>query len=66
MMGRLDHDQEELFYSFRLDEAVPDDHPVRCQKRTHAPQQMRSAECRVANRGEHPWRVLVVASKLRA
>src|ERR1044071_347560 len=29
MMGRLDHDQEELFYSFRLDEAVPDDHPVR-------------------------------------
>jgi hypothetical protein len=28
MMGRLDHDQEELFYSFRLDEAVPDDHPV--------------------------------------
>ena len=22
MMGRLDHDQEELFYSFRLDEAV--------------------------------------------
>ena len=28
-MGRLDHDQEELFYSFRLDEAVPDDHPVR-------------------------------------
>src|ERR1700757_4343660 len=29
MMGRLDHDQEELFYSFRIDEAVPDDHPVR-------------------------------------
>src|SRR6201987_57350 len=29
MMGRLDHDQEELFYSFRLDEAVPDDPPVR-------------------------------------
>jgi hypothetical protein len=29
MMGRLDHDQEELFYSFRLDGAVPDDHPVR-------------------------------------
>jgi transposase len=29
MMGRLDHDQEELFYSFRLDEAVPEDHPVR-------------------------------------
>ena len=28
-MGRLDHDQEELFYSFRLDEAVPDEHPVR-------------------------------------
>jgi hypothetical protein len=24
MMGRLDHDQEQLFYSFRLDEAVPD------------------------------------------
>jgi transposase len=29
MMGRLNHDQEEFFYSFRLDDAVPDDHPVR-------------------------------------
>jgi transposase len=29
MMGRLNHDQEEFFYSFRLDEAVPQDHPVR-------------------------------------
>src|SRR5438034_6885948 len=29
MMGRLTHDQEQFFYSFRLDEAVPDDHPVR-------------------------------------
>jgi transposase len=29
MMGRLNHDQEQLFYSFRLDEAVPADHPVR-------------------------------------
>src|SRR5262245_59762995 len=29
MMGRLSHDQEEFFYSFRLDEAVSDDHPVR-------------------------------------
>ena len=28
-MGRLSHDQGEFFYSFRLDEAVPDDHPVR-------------------------------------
>ena len=28
MMGRLSHDQGEFFYSFRLDEAVPDDHPV--------------------------------------
>src|SRR5437879_1093524 len=28
MMGRLIHDQEQFFYSFRLDEAVPDDHPV--------------------------------------
>jgi hypothetical protein len=27
--GRLNHDQEQFFYSFRLDEAVPDDHPVR-------------------------------------
>jgi hypothetical protein len=26
-MGR--HDQEQFFYSFRLHEAVPDDHPVR-------------------------------------
>jgi transposase len=29
MMGRLNHDQEQLFYSFRLDEAVPQDHLVR-------------------------------------
>ena len=29
MMGRLNHDQEQLFYSFQLDEAVPDDHLVR-------------------------------------
>jgi transposase len=29
MMGRLKHDQEQFFYSFRLDEAVPQDHPVR-------------------------------------
>jgi transposase len=29
MMGRLNHDQAEFFYSFRLDEAVPGDHPVR-------------------------------------
>ena len=28
-MGRLNHDQGEFFYSFRLDDAVPDDHPVR-------------------------------------
>jgi transposase len=29
MMGRLNRDQEQFFYSFRLDETVPDDHPVR-------------------------------------
>jgi transposase len=29
MMGRLNRDQRQLFYSFKLDEAVPDDHPVR-------------------------------------
>ena len=29
MMGRLNHDQKQFFYSFRLDEAVPNDHPVR-------------------------------------
>jgi len=29
MMGRLKHEQEQLFYSFCLDEAVPDDHAVR-------------------------------------
>ncbi len=28
-MGRLKRDQEQLFYSFRLDEVVPDDHLVR-------------------------------------
>jgi hypothetical protein len=26
MMGRLNRDQEQLFYAFRLDEAVPEDH----------------------------------------
>jgi hypothetical protein len=26
MMGRHDRDQKQLFYSFCLDEAVPDDH----------------------------------------
>ena len=29
MMGRLNHDQEQFFYSFRLEDAVPKDHPVR-------------------------------------
>jgi transposase len=29
MMGRHNHDQEQFFYSFRLDEAVPEDHLVR-------------------------------------
>jgi transposase len=29
MMGRLNHDQRQLFYSFCLDEVVPDDHQVR-------------------------------------
>jgi len=29
MMGRLNHGQEQFFYSFNLDEAVPDDHLVR-------------------------------------
>jgi transposase len=29
MMGRRNHDQGQLFYSFCLDEAVPDDHLVR-------------------------------------
>ena len=29
MMGRLGHDQEQLFYEFQLDEVVPDDHLVR-------------------------------------
>src|SRR5260370_35506 len=29
MMGRLNHDQEQLLYSFHLDEAAPHDHPVR-------------------------------------
>ena len=28
-MGRLNHDQEQLFYSFRLEEAVPQDHLIR-------------------------------------
>jgi transposase len=29
MMGRLNHDQSQLFYSFCLEDAVPDDHLVR-------------------------------------
>jgi transposase len=29
MMGRLNHDQRQLFYSFCLEEVVPDDHLVR-------------------------------------
>src|ERR1700752_2488029 len=29
MMGRLNRNQGQLFYSFSLDDAVPDDHPVR-------------------------------------
>jgi transposase len=29
MMGRLNRDQSQLFYSFRLEEVVPDDHLVR-------------------------------------
>ena len=29
MMGQCKHEQEQLFYSFRLDDAVPEDHPVR-------------------------------------
>jgi transposase len=29
MMGRLNQDQEQLFYEFQLDEVVPDDHLVR-------------------------------------
>ena len=28
-MGRLDHDQEQLFYSFCLEEVIPEDHLVR-------------------------------------
>jgi hypothetical protein len=27
-MGRLNHDQEQLFYSFRLEDTVPHDHLV--------------------------------------
>ena len=29
MMGRLNHDQGQLFHSFCLADAVPDDHPIR-------------------------------------
>ena len=29
MMGRLNQDQGQLFYSFCLADAVPDDHPIR-------------------------------------
>jgi hypothetical protein len=29
MMGQRKREQGQLFYSFRLDDAVPEDHPVR-------------------------------------
>jgi transposase len=29
MMGQRKHEQDQLFYSFRLADAVPEDHPVR-------------------------------------
>ena len=29
MMGRISRDQEQLFYSFNLEDVVPDDHSVR-------------------------------------
>ena len=29
MMGQVKHDQGQLFYSFSLEEVVPDDHRVR-------------------------------------
>ena len=29
MMGRLKHEQEQLFYEFRLDDVIPGDHLVR-------------------------------------
>jgi len=29
MMGRLNQDQGQLFYSFCLADAVPEDHPIR-------------------------------------
>ena len=29
MMGRLERDQERLFYEYRLDDLVPSDHLVR-------------------------------------
>ena len=29
MMGRVNHDQRQLFYSFNLEEVVPDDHLAR-------------------------------------
>jgi hypothetical protein len=37
MMGRLNHDQRQLFYSFRLEDAVPDDHLVRAIAGAGAP-----------------------------
>jgi hypothetical protein len=36
MMGRLNHDQEQFFYSFHLDEAVPNDlHPIQVENRSN-------------------------------
>jgi hypothetical protein len=31
MMGQLNRDQRQFFYSFNLDEAVPDDHHLQHQ-----------------------------------
>jgi hypothetical protein len=33
MMGRLNHDQEQFFYSFRLDDAVPGGSPCSADRR---------------------------------
>jgi hypothetical protein len=57
MMGRLNHNQGRLFYSFHLDEVVPNDHLVR-EIAAHRLRLLRLTEVRtgslMANGGQMP------------
>jgi hypothetical protein len=59
MMGRLNRDQGELFYEFRLEEAVPEDHLVREHPdHEHRIDRRRPARWRLSDHAEPTLRVL--------